>query len=136
MRRQVTRYCFALMAIALITGNTAFSKETVDAPQSWIGTLDVGTAKLRLRFDIEKDDAGNLKCTMVSIDQGKAKILMDSCRIDAGKLEITSEKLNVVYKGSYTNQNTRIEGKFTQSGLSFDLTLKATKPARQSAAVA
>lgn len=129
MTRQVTQYCFTLLALALFAGNTVFSQEAIDAPQSWTGTLDVGAAKLRLRFDIEKDDAGGLKCTMVSIDQGNVKIPMDSCKIDAGMLVITSEKLKITYKGSYKNRNTPVEGKFTQSGRSFDLTLKAAKPA-------
>jgi len=117
------------MAIALITGNTAYSQETIDAPQSWTGTLDVGPAKLRLRFDIEKDDAGKLKCTMISIDQGNAKIPMDSCKIDDGQLVITSDRLKIVFKGPYTNRKTQIVGKFTQGGQSFDLTLKSTEPA-------
>lgn len=130
MTRNVTRLGFALLVIALISGNTALSQDANDAPQSWVGTLDVGAAKLRLRFDIEKDDAGNLKCTMISLDQGKAKIPMDSCTIDDGRLKITSDKLKIVYQGAYKNRSTPIAGKFTQSGQAFDLTLKAAEPAQ------
>jgi pimeloyl-ACP methyl ester carboxylesterase len=118
------------MAMALTTGNTAFSQELVDLPQSWIGTLDVGVAKLRLRFEIEKDDTGKLKCTMISIDQGRLKTLMDSCQIDAGKLVIKSNKLQIVYEGTYKNRNTAIDGTFTQGGRVFVLKLTAAKPAQ------
>ncbi len=51
MKSQLTRCCFAFIAIALITANTAFSKETIDTPQSWTGTLDVGAAKLVERLE-------------------------------------------------------------------------------------
>ena len=50
MTRNVTRLGFALLAIALISGNTALSQDANDARQSWVGTLDVGAAKLRLRL--------------------------------------------------------------------------------------
>ena len=130
MTRQVTRFSFTLLAIALLLGNRALSQSGINAPQSWIGTLDVGAAKLRLQFDIKKDKAGILKCTMISIDQGKSKVPMDSCKIEAGKLVITSKKLSIVFEGSYTNRTTPIKGKFTQGGRSFDLTLKTAKPAQ------
>ena len=122
------RCFFTSIAIVLVTVNTAFAQKSLNTPQSWIGSLDVGAVKLRLRFDIQKDHAGKLKCTMVSIDQGKIKIPMDSCKIDDGKLVMTSKKLNIVFKGSYKNRKTPIEGKYTQSGRSFDLTLKPTEP--------
>ncbi len=128
MTGRLSRCFFALVAIALMTGNTAFAQKTLDTPQSWIGTLDVGAAKLRLRFDIEKDDSEKLKCTMISIDQGKVKIPMDSCKIDDGKLVIVSKKLRIVFEGTYTNRNTPIKGKYKQSGQSFDLTLKPIDP--------
>ncbi|MEO1973086.1 MAG: hypothetical protein ABGX07_16115, partial [Pirellulaceae bacterium] len=62
MTIQLIRCYCAVMAIALVTENLVISQETVDTPQSWTGTLDVGAAKLRLRFDIALDDAGKLKC--------------------------------------------------------------------------
>lgn len=130
MTIQLIRCYCAVMAIALVTENLVISQETVDAPQSWTGTLDVGAAKLRLRFDIALDDAGKLKCTMVSIDQGKTKIPMDFCQIDNGKLVIRSKRLTIVYEGTYKDRNTEIKGTFTQAGQKFDLVLKPVKAAQ------
>jgi pimeloyl-ACP methyl ester carboxylesterase len=127
MTNQLTWCCFLLLTFAVPAANTAFSQQAIDDPQSWTGTLDVGAAKLRLRFDIQKDDDGKLKCTMMSLDQGKTKVTMDSCKIDAGKLVIRSDRLKLVYEGTY--KNTEIEGTFTQGGQSFNLKLKAAKPA-------
>lgn len=128
MTNQLTKYCFLLLAIAVSAANTAFSQQATDNPQSWAGTLDVGAAELRLRFDIQTDDDGKLKCTMTSIDQGKTKITMDSCTVEASELVIKSDQLKLVYEGTYKNNNTEIEGRFTQGGQSFDLKLKAVRP--------
>jgi hypothetical protein len=112
MTNQLTRYCCLLLAIAITAANTAFSQQATDNPQSWAGTLDVGAAKLRLRFDIQTDDDGKLKCTMTSIDQGKAKITMDSCTVEANEFVIKSDKLKLVYEGTYKNNNIRIQASF------------------------
>ena len=44
----------------------------------WLGTLDVGAAKLRLQFNITSGDDGQLEATMISLDQGSADIKCDT----------------------------------------------------------
>ena len=123
---------FVAVLIAVLAGSTqpssADEKQAGKVPQSWTGVLDVGAAKLRLRIDISQDKSGKLKCIMTSIDQGNARIPMDSCSITNGKLQFQSKRLTIVYQGTYQNKNTQVEGKFTQAGRSYNLNFKAAKP--------
>lgn len=118
--------------IAVLTGTTqptsADEKQAVKVPQAWTGVLDVGAAKLRLRIDITQDKSGKLKCIMTSVDQGNARIPMDTCTITNGKLQFQSKRLTIVYQGAYKNNNTQVEGKFTQAGKSYNLNFKSAKP--------
>jgi len=119
-----------LIALLSLGAQTSFAQKQAAAklPQSWTGVLDVGAAKLRLRIDISQDKSGKLKCIMTSVDQGNARIPMDTCTIADGKLQFQSKRLTIVYQGTYQNNNSQVQGKFTQSGRTYNLNFKAAKP--------
>ena len=102
--------------------------EDVAVPQSWRGVLDAGGVKLRLRFDISRAAEGRLRCDLISVDQGNARVQMDSCQIKGGRLVCRSKRLGIVLDGKYQEGNQQIAGTFTQAGQSFPLKLEATPP--------
>ena len=102
--------------------------EDVTIPQSWRGVLEAGGVKLRLRFDITRAAEGRLRCDLISVDQGNARIQMDTCQIKAGRLVCRSKRLGIVLDGEYQAGNQQIAGTFTQAGQTFPLELEAMPP--------
>ena len=127
MRNRLAGHCLVSLGLALLCGDLA-GREPGDTPQSWLGSLEVGAVRLRLRFDIRRSGEGPLRCEMTSIDQGNSRVKMDTCQIEGDRLVCTSRRLKVVYEGRYQQGNTEIVGSFTQAGQSFPLKLKATTP--------
>ena len=120
----VTRLLAFLLAVSVIN-SCATAQDERDMPQSWQGLLDVGAAKLRIRFDIKKDEKGNLACDMISVDQGNTKIPMESCEIKGNKLTISTKGFgNIKFEGVYKKDGSRVKGTFSQAGRSFEMSLK------------
>ena len=117
-----------IVGFALISASSIFSQEAANSQQCWQGTLDVGVAKLRLRFDIEELGNDKYKCTLISLDQGNAKIPVDVCTIANDQIVIKSNTLNLTFEGRYQNGKTKIAGKFAQAGKTFDLSLTPVDP--------
>ena len=49
-----------------------------DVTGSWVGTLDAAGQELRLVYNIERDDAGQLSVTMDSPDQGANVLVLSA----------------------------------------------------------
>ena len=128
MKHHLNCRMLALVAIALFTTSSLSPAQDIKKPQAWLGTLDAGVAKLRLRFEISPDEKGKLSCVMISLDQGGVKTPMDSCEIQSGRLIIKSTRLLITFDGPYKDASTEIAGKFKQAGQSFDLLLKPATP--------
>ena len=130
MGRYTVGYRLVLL-VWLLTGWLAShlgAAEDVTIPQSWRGVLDAGGVKLRLRFDISRAAEGRLRCDLISVDQGNARVQMDTCQIKSGRLVCRSKRLGIVLDGEYQAGNQQIAGTFTQAGQSFPLELEATAP--------
>jgi len=88
----------------------------------WLGTLDTGTAKLRLQFHITTTFVGSA-ATLDSLDQGAMGIPMTLSRDGAGvRMEVTS--LGAVYAGTANQEKNTINGTFSQGGGNFPLILQ------------
>jgi hypothetical protein len=73
-----------------------------------------------------------LKATMDSPDEGAGGgVRAPSTRIDGAFLAVEWEQLDAVFKGRMSNDRTRIDGLFTQSGGDRSLTLKPVKDAAE-----
>ncbi len=93
------------------------------------GTLDVGVAKLRLVFHIEKVD-GEFKASVDSIDQGAKGIPVSEVSIKDGKIKLKLPIINAVYTGEMKVKGT-ITGSWMQGGRKMPLTIKKTlKPVK------
>ena len=99
----------------------AFGALAQDITGEWNGVLSVQGMKLRLVFHVMKTDAG-YSATMDSPDQGAKGIPMTSARFENNVMTLEHNLAQIVYVGT-VDATDSIEGKFTQAGQSFPLTL-------------
>ena len=97
-----------------------------DIDGSWMGTLDLGAAKLRVVFHIMNTEDG-LIATMDSPDQGAKGIPTTSCTRDGMTLKIEAKNINGVFEGKIATDLQSIDGTFTQMGAPHPLLLKKAK---------
>ncbi|CAN5496037.1 hypothetical protein BH20ACI3_BH20ACI3_37360 [soil metagenome] len=104
---------------------------TVQQPESsprkiegdWEGTLDAGTAKLRLVLHIVRKD-GVLSATLDSPDQGATGLRIDSITLSSASVRFEMKSLGGLYEGQLAKDDSQIEGKWMQVGQTFPLILK------------
>jgi uncharacterized protein len=97
-----------------------------DIDGAWMGTLDTGAVKLRVVFHILNTEDG-LTATMDSPDQGMKALPTTSVSRNGTSLKIEAKQIAGVYEGAIAPEQSSIEGKWTQNGASFPLTLKRVK---------
>jgi pimeloyl-ACP methyl ester carboxylesterase len=96
----------------------------------WVGTLAVRSQSLTLVLTVESD-AGELKATIDSPDQRAKGIPVSALSLDGTKLRAEVSLISAVYTGELSSDKGKIEGTWTQSGMSFPLVLerKSAAPA-------
>ncbi|HEX8916751.1 MAG TPA: alpha/beta fold hydrolase [Humisphaera sp.] len=82
---------------------------------TWLGTLDVGTAKLRLGLKVTTRD-GKLAATLDSIDQRAPNLPVDAVTLEGDRVRFTMTKLLAGYDGTLKPDGKTIAGTFTQAG--------------------
>jgi len=97
-----------------------------DIDGTWMGTLDLGAATLRVVFHIVNTEDG-LIATMDSPDQGAKGLPTTSCKRDGTNLKIEAKNINATFEGKITADLQSIDGTFTQMGASHPLLLKRVK---------
>lgn len=119
-----------LLSFAIVQG-TDFQK---NLPGDWQGTLDTGSSKLRVVFNITQAADGKLSATMDSPDQGAHGIPVDSVTADEGSLTIAVKVVRGEFKGSWTESDKAITGQWTQGPNSLPLSLHKGNAADAAAA--
>jgi len=106
---------------------TAFAKQEqtvqVKLEGDWRGTLDAGGAKLDLVLHIVRKD-GTLSATLDSPDQGATGLAVDSIVLSGKSLRFEMKSLAADYEGTFSGDDSKIEGEFRQQGQKFPLTFK------------
>lgn len=97
-----------------------------DIDGSWMGTLDLGTVKLRVVFNIHTTPTG-LMATLDSPDQGANGIPTSSVTRDGSSLKIEIKKIQGLFEGKIAADLSSIDGTFTQLGATHPLVLKPLK---------
>ena len=97
--------------------------ETTDITGSWKGTLAIDKARLRLVFRIAQTSEDRLVAKMDSIDQGARDLPVDRVTYKDGTVRLQLSFLQGVYEGKVQPGGKKIEGKWTQGGKSYPLTL-------------
>jgi uncharacterized protein len=96
-----------------------------DIDGAWMGTLDTGTAKLRVVFHIVNTENG-LTATLDSIDQGSMGMATSVTR-DGSSLKIEVPAVHGSFEGKIGADLSSIDGKWSQGGGSLALLLKPIK---------
>src|SRR5438552_8320132 len=92
----------------------------------WEGTLDAGTAKLRLVLHIDAPKNGALVARLDSPDQGASDLPIDSISLAGNTLHFEMKSLGAMYEGKLESDGDQITGDFKQGGQAFPLTFKRT----------
>ena len=88
------------------------------------GKIETGAAKLRVKFDLEKDKDGKWTGNMVSLDQSPDGIPLDSVEFADGKLQISVEKIKGKFEGKVSQSGTVADGTWSQMGRDMPLKLE------------
>ncbi len=101
----------------------------------WEGTLHAGVADLHLVLHITKADAGSLKATLDSVDQGAYGIPVSSIVLNNSRLSLGVDAVQGTYEGKVSSDGGTISGTWTQSQpLPLDFK-RSTSPAKEHKAV-
>ena len=100
--------------------------QPTDIDGSWMGTVDIGTAKLRAVFHITNTEDG-LIATLDSPDQGAKGIPVAIVTRNAASLKMEVKPIGGTFEGKIDKEITTIDGTWTQMGQSYPLVLKRVK---------
>jgi hypothetical protein len=115
---------FKRMSAPLHTDHKPAPPSDIDG--AWIGTLDVGAAKLRMVFHIT-NTADGLAATADSPDQGATGIPVTSVTRDGASLKLEMKQIGGVFQGKISEDHASIVGTWSQGGSGFPLVLKRVK---------
>ena len=111
-----------LFALVFIISTLSIAQQ--DLSGIWAGKLDLlNSVKLTVAFNLTKDDAGNYKATLDSPDQGAMGIPTESTAINNDSILIKIPVVKGFYSGKIFYDEMRIEGKWSQGGMSLDLSV-------------
>jgi predicted enzyme related to lactoylglutathione lyase len=88
--------------------------------EEWAGTLDVGSARLRLLLRIVPSK-GSAVATMDSPDQGASHLAVELTHRDDTSLRFTMEAIDAAYEGTFDGAGKTVTGTWTQRGRSWPL---------------
>ena len=108
------------VGLAVVGLTTVSAQEGVVG--SWTGTLDAGTAELRIVFHIERGSDGRT-ATMDSPDQGATGIPVSDVTVVGDSVTLAVDRIAGAYEGVLVEDSAKIKGTWTQAGQSFPLTL-------------
>jgi uncharacterized protein len=101
-----------------------------DIDGAWMGTLEMGTTKLRVVFHIV-NTADGLTATLDSPDQGASGIPTSSVTRNGASLKIEAKRIGGVFDGKIAADLSSIDGSWTQGGGTVPLVLKRMKDAAE-----
>jgi hypothetical protein len=79
----------------------------------WLGTLEVGAVKLRVRFSIQTHDGG-MKGTMTSLDQGIATVNLSRVGENEGTVHLQMDEKAAHFKGRWNETKDQLKGEWHQ----------------------
>ena len=117
---------FKRAATAIKTEHKPAKPSDIDG--AWMGSLDTGAVKLRVVFHIVNTEDG-LTALMDSPDQGMKGLPTTSVTRNGTSLKIEAKQIGGVFEGIISADLSSIDGKWSQQGATFPLTLKRSKDA-------
>ena len=115
--------CITFTLAPLGTHATAQEATPEDFAGNWMGTISAAGAELRMRVELTVED-GALAATMFSVDQGNARIPVESATVTGRTLSMTMPMIGGSYEGTLSDDGQAIDGTFTQMGAELPLVLE------------
>ena len=97
----------------------------------WLGTLQAGSASLRIQLHLKSDAAGREYCSLDSLDQGSMGIDCSKVSFSGDEVSFDVSAVSGHYAGKLSTDGNTIAGTWSQNGNSLPLTL-----ARQASEIA
>ena len=114
-----------LLAATLLSSVIAFGAPSTNGiTGNWLGTLDTGSAKLRLLFKITQTYSGVLTAKLDSLDQGARDIPVNSIALKDNTVRLEVKAVQGVYDGTLDESGKKMTGTWQQTGQSLPLTLE------------
>jgi pimeloyl-ACP methyl ester carboxylesterase len=124
----MSRIAFSTIAAVVLLMSLcigALGDITQDIKGSWLGTLALpGGMNLRLALNIESNQDGSLTGILVSIDQGGAKIPVDTIDVHDGAVAITVKAVGGSFQGTISVDGKKMDGQWRQNGNLLPLTFE------------
>jgi fermentation-respiration switch protein FrsA (DUF1100 family) len=131
MENKTTTGILLLAVLLFFVLSVAYGDQGVEG--TWLGTLSFSGTELRIVFKIVKSPEGKLTATMDSPDQGAKDIPLDEVVFQNGHLRLDAKSINGGFEGDMKEDNSTIEGQWSQGGMSLPLTLKRTEKVPEAA---
>ncbi|HNZ43237.1 MAG TPA: alpha/beta hydrolase [Bacteroidales bacterium] len=110
-----------IILLSIVTFSGFSQTHALHVAGNWLGSLDVGVAKLRIGLMI-KDSSGILISKLISPDQGAMNIKVDKAEFANDTLKIVSKEIHASFKGTINISADTLKGFFTQ-GKKFPLSM-------------
>lgn len=112
------------VALAALPAGAAEFPAHADFAGVWQGTLAAGDNELRLVFNVNETEDGELEATIDSPDQGATGIPVVAVKIEGDAIDLDVRVLNAAYTGRLEKEGNAIQGEWRQSGRVLPLKLK------------
>jgi len=113
-----------VLVLLFVVLPSAYGDQSVEGV--WLGTLSFSGTELRVVFKILKAPDGKLAATLDSPDQGAKDIPVEEVVFQNGHLRLDAKSINGVFEGDMKEDNSTIEGQWSQGGVSIPLALQKT----------
>jgi hypothetical protein len=120
MKRSLALLTAVLLSSASVRGAPATNSIT----GNWLGTLDTGSAKLRLTFKITQTYSGVPTAKLDSLDQGARDIPVNAITVKDNTMRLEVKAVQGVYEGTLDQAGKKITGNWQQAGHSLPLILE------------
>lgn len=111
-----------LTIIASLLGSLTRAQESQIT--AYRGTLDTGSAKMRLQIEWQAHAAGPQTGTLISLDQGASRFAMDPLEFNGDSIRFEIKPIGAQFQGQFVADRAEIQGNFVQGGRSTPLNLK------------
>ena len=99
----------------------------------WEGALTLPMGQMRTRIDLTRQSDGKYKGTLTSLDENGVSVPLEEVTLDGEQVRMTLKQASKPgnFEGKLNAEGNEMTGKWTQAGVTLDLTLKRaseTKP--------
>ncbi|TWT77519.1 Alpha/beta hydrolase family protein [Posidoniimonas polymericola] len=116
--------CAALVVTVLILSASVHAADDVGVAGTWLGTLKMPVAELRIGLEIETPADGEPTVTLVSLDQGSVRVAADGAVVEGGTLTAPFPAIRGKFVGELSDDAQQLDGTWTQMFVSSPLELR------------